>query len=93
MQGYGGNFHPFEFTPKSHLRRIILCQGYSTFFFQTYFRITLLLLRYLFSFLVKFSQNNDLTDFGSRSTEVCSRVQPKIWVGDDNREKGKLRVV
>jgi hypothetical protein len=27
-----GNFHPFDFTPKSHLRRIILCQGYSTFF-------------------------------------------------------------
>jgi hypothetical protein len=35
-----GNFHPFDFTSKSHLRRIILCQGYSTFF-QTYFRITL----------------------------------------------------
>jgi hypothetical protein len=27
-----GNFHPFYFTPKSHLRRIISCQGYSTFF-------------------------------------------------------------
>jgi hypothetical protein len=27
-----GNFHPFDFTPKSHLRRIILCQGYFTFF-------------------------------------------------------------
>jgi hypothetical protein len=36
------NFHPLDFTSKSHLRRIILCQGYSTFFFfQTYFRITL----------------------------------------------------
>jgi hypothetical protein len=27
-----GNFHPFDFTPKSHLRRIILCQGYFTLF-------------------------------------------------------------
>jgi hypothetical protein len=26
------NFHPFDLTSKSHLRRIILCQGYSTFF-------------------------------------------------------------
>jgi hypothetical protein len=29
----------YDFTPKSHLRRIILCQGY--FFLQTCFRITL----------------------------------------------------
>jgi hypothetical protein len=36
-----------------------------------------LLLRYLFSLMVKFSQNNDLTDFGSRCTGDCSRVQPK----------------
>jgi hypothetical protein len=36
-----GNFHPFDFTSKSHLRRINLCEGYFTFFFQTYFRITL----------------------------------------------------
>jgi hypothetical protein len=36
-----GNFHPFFFTSKSHLRKIKLYQGYSTFFFQTYFRITL----------------------------------------------------
>jgi hypothetical protein len=34
-----GNFHPFVFTPKSNLRRNISFQGYSTFFFQTYFRI------------------------------------------------------
>jgi hypothetical protein len=27
-----GNFHSFDFTPKSHLRKIILCQGYTTFF-------------------------------------------------------------
>jgi hypothetical protein len=27
-----GNFHPFDFTSKSHLHRIILCEGYSTFF-------------------------------------------------------------
>jgi hypothetical protein len=27
-----GNFHPFDFTSKRHLRRINLCEGYSTFF-------------------------------------------------------------
>jgi hypothetical protein len=27
-----GNFLPFDFTSKSHLPRINLCQGYSTFF-------------------------------------------------------------
>jgi hypothetical protein len=32
----------------------------------------------LFIFLmVKFSQNNDLTDVGSRCSEDCSRVQTK----------------
>jgi hypothetical protein len=34
----------FDFTSKSHLGRMILCQGYSTFFFQTYFRITCILM-------------------------------------------------
>jgi hypothetical protein len=37
-----GNFQPFDFTSKSHLRKIILCHGNSTFFFQTYFRINFL---------------------------------------------------
>jgi glycosyltransferase involved in cell wall biosynthesis len=37
------------------------------------------MLRYLFSLLVKLSQNNDLTDSGSRSTRDCSRVLPKMW--------------
>jgi hypothetical protein len=27
-----GNFHPFDFTPKSHLSTIVSCQGYYTFF-------------------------------------------------------------
>jgi hypothetical protein len=35
-----GNFHPFDFTRKSHLCRIVLCQRYFTFFFQIYFRMT-----------------------------------------------------
>jgi hypothetical protein len=49
---------------------------------------------YLFSLLVKLSQNNDLTDPGSRSTGDCSRVQPKMWGdGGDNREKGNLQVI
>jgi hypothetical protein len=36
-----GDFHPFDFASKSHLRRTNLCEVYSTFFLQTYFRITL----------------------------------------------------
>jgi hypothetical protein len=37
------------------------------------------MLRYLFSLLVKLSQNNDLTDSASKSTGDCLRVQPKMW--------------
>jgi hypothetical protein len=51
------------------------------------------LLLYLFSLLVKLSQNNDLTDSGSKSTGDCTRVQPKMWGGGDNLEKENLRVI
>jgi hypothetical protein len=44
-------------------------------------KIVYVLLRYLFSLMVEFSQNNDLKDFESRCTGDCWGVQPKCGGG------------